>query len=46
MFMNMFMMITFINRSKELSFLEERYRSPRAELIVVYGRRRVARLSF
>jgi AAA+ ATPase superfamily predicted ATPase len=46
--MNMFMMIvimmiTFINRSKELSFLEERYRSPRAELIVVYGRRRVGK---
>jgi AAA+ ATPase superfamily predicted ATPase len=48
MFMNMFMMIvimmiTFIDRSKELSFLEERYRSHRAELIVMYGRRRVGK---
>jgi AAA+ ATPase superfamily predicted ATPase len=46
--MNMFMMIvimmiTFIDRSKELSFLEERYRSHRAELIVMYGRRRVGK---
>jgi len=46
--MNTFMMIvimmnTFINRSNELSFLEERYRSSKAELIVVYGRRRVGK---
>jgi len=46
--MNMFMMIvimmiTFINRGRELGFLEERYRSHRAELIIVYGRRRVGK---
>jgi AAA+ ATPase superfamily predicted ATPase len=46
--MNMFMMIvimmiTFIDRSKELSFLEERYRSHGAELIVMYERKRVGK---
>ncbi|MGY0287686.1 MAG: hypothetical protein ACUX7D_02785 [Candidatus Methanodesulfokora washburnensis] len=37
------MMITFIDRSKELSFLEERYRSHGAELIVMYERKRVGK---
>jgi len=48
-FMNIFMMIvimriTSIDRSRELNFLEERYRSHKAE-IVVCGRRRWVRLS-
>ena len=34
---------SFINREKELSFLEKAYRSDRAELIVIYGRRRVGK---
>ncbi len=36
-------MIKFINRRRELSFLRERFRSGRAELILVYGRRRVGK---
>lgn len=37
------MMITIIDRERELAFLEDRYRSGSAELIVVYGRRRVGK---
>ncbi|NOZ70774.1 MAG: ATP-binding protein [Chloroflexi bacterium] len=33
----------FVNRKEELAFLEEHYRSGRAELFVVYGRRRVGK---
>jgi len=36
-------MSAFIDRGRELAFLEDRYRSGRAELIVVYGRRRVGK---
>jgi len=38
--MNMFMMNVFIDRKNELDFLERRYREGRAELIIMYGRRR------
>jgi AAA+ ATPase superfamily predicted ATPase len=46
--MNAFIMIInmmniFINRERELQFLEERYLSNRAELIIIYGRRRVGK---
>ena len=33
----------FFNREAELDFLEERYRSGRAELLILYGRRRVGK---
>ncbi|MDI6737861.1 MAG: ATP-binding protein [Nanoarchaeota archaeon] len=33
----------FINRKQELQFLEEAYRSSRAEMIVLYGRRRIGK---
>jgi hypothetical protein len=33
----------FINREKELSFLHEAFNSDRAELIVIYGRRRIGK---
>lgn len=33
----------FINREKELSFLQEAFSSDRAELIVIYGRRRIGK---
>jgi len=33
----------FINREQELKFLENKYRSDKAELIVIYGRRRVGK---
>lgn len=33
----------FINRVRELAFLERRYASDRAELVVLYGRRRVGK---
>ena len=33
----------FIGREKELEFLNERYNSKKAELIVLYGRRRVGK---
>ena len=33
----------FIGREKELQFLNDRYRSNKAELIVLYGRRRVGK---
>jgi hypothetical protein len=33
----------FINRNAELANLEARYRSERAELFVLYGRRRVGK---
>lgn len=47
-YMNTFIMIInmmniFINRERELQFLEERYLSNRAELIIIYGRRRVGK---
>lgn len=33
----------FVNRKKELAKLEERYKSPRSELLIIYGRRRVGK---
>ena len=33
----------FIGRESELKFLNDRYKSPNAELIVLYGRRRVGK---
>jgi len=33
----------FINREKELEFLESRYKSNKKELIIIYGRRRVGK---
>ncbi|MGC9051636.1 AAA family ATPase, partial [Pyrobaculum sp.] len=33
----------FVNRERELAWLEERWRSGRAELLVLYGRRRVGK---
>lgn len=33
----------FVGRKKELAYLEERYASDRAELIVLYGRRRIGK---
>lgn len=33
----------FIGRDKELLFLNERYKSNKAELIVLYGRRRIGK---
>jgi len=33
----------FVNRIEELELLENRIRSERAELIVVYGRRRIGK---
>ena len=33
----------FIGRKAEINFLNERYQSPNAELIVLYGRRRVGK---
>ena len=35
----------FINRQKELAFLNEQYASPRASLVILYGRRRVGKTS-
>lgn len=36
---------SFINRQQELSFLTERYKKSSAELIILYGRRRVGKTS-
>jgi len=33
----------FINREKELRFLEERYLSKKSEFIIIYGKRRVGK---
>ena len=33
----------FVNREEELAFLDKHYRSGRAELFVLYGRRRVGK---
>lgn len=41
--MNEIIMNVFINRSKELSTLEMKYTSREAELIILYGRRRVGK---
>ena len=35
--------MTFVNRERELSFLEQRCASDQAELVVLYGRRRVGK---
>jgi len=35
--MFVFMMNIFINRNRELSFLEERYTSNKAELIIIWA---------
>jgi AAA+ ATPase superfamily predicted ATPase len=37
--------IMFLNRSRELSFLDNRYARPAAEFVVMYGRRRVGKSS-
>ena len=36
-------MSRFINRKKELKFLEQKYKSGKAELIILYGRRRIGK---
>jgi len=36
----------FINRERELQFLEERHLSNRAELIIIYGRKELAKPSY
>ncbi len=36
-------MIKFINRKKELDFLEKKYNSGKAELVIIYGRRRIGK---
>ena len=33
----------FLNRTRELSYLSERYAAGRAEIVVLYGRRRVGK---
>jgi len=33
----------FINRKRELEFLERAYNSDRAEFLVIYGRRRIGK---
>lgn len=33
----------FINRSKELDFLEKQYREQNSSLVVIYGRRRIGK---
>jgi len=35
----------FVGRKKELNLLEDAYRSPRGELVVIYGRRRIGKSS-
>ncbi|MBI2674902.1 MAG: ATP-binding protein [Candidatus Aenigmarchaeota archaeon] len=37
------MLLSFVDRERELGMLEERYRSNKAELIPIYGRRRVGK---
>jgi len=37
------LMSVFINRKRELSLLEERFNSNRAEFVVIYGRRRIGK---
>jgi len=41
--MNIIIMNKFINRKKELLFLKDRYGSGKAELILIYGRRRIGK---
>lgn len=36
-------MVHFINRERELQFLTKKYNSPSAELIIIYGRRRIGK---
>ena len=33
----------FVGRQKELDLLEDAYRSPKSELVVIYGRRRMGK---
>ena len=40
------MLQLFVNRQQELRFLDEHYRTKEAELVVVYGRRRVGKTEF
>lgn len=35
----------FVGRRKELVLLEDAYRSPKSELVVIYGRRRIGKSS-
>ncbi len=37
------MKLPFVNRKKELNFLNEKYSSGSSELIIIYGRRRVGK---
>jgi len=36
-------MSVFINRQRELSLLNQRFDSPKAEFVVIYGRRRIGK---
>ena len=36
----------FVNRQQELHFLEDHYKTKTAELVVIYGRRRVGKTEF
>jgi AAA+ ATPase superfamily predicted ATPase len=40
------MLQLFVNRQQELLFLEEHYQTKAAELVVIYGRRRVGKTEF
>ena len=40
------MLQLFVNRQQELQFLEEHYKTKAAELVVIYGRRRVGKTEF
>ncbi|MCD4780030.1 MAG: hypothetical protein K8S27_05700, partial [Candidatus Omnitrophica bacterium] len=33
----------FVNRTRELEFLQRKYNSKEAELIIIYGRRRIGK---
>jgi AAA+ ATPase superfamily predicted ATPase len=35
--------MAFIDRARELSFLEERWREPKAQFVVLWGKRRVGK---
>jgi len=40
------MLQLFVNRQQELQFLEEHYKTQTAELVIIYGRRRVGKTEF
>ena len=37
------MLLKFVNRGKDIEFLEERYNSRKGELVIIFGRRRVGK---